>query len=200
MRRWIRQGLFHGTDSAVGKIGREELEHWAREHGLKVGPRRSDPVPPADLLSDAVARGAVTADVDADSAAAAISLAVDAVPGLEADARTELLATILERERMASTGLGHGVALPHPRKPPSHLFTAPLISVCFPRQPLDWAALDQKPVFAVLLVLSPSAPVHLEILSRVAFALRAPEFRDLLRARPAQDELVAHLRTLRKER
>ena len=73
--------------------------------------------------------------------------------------------------------VGHGVALPHPRKPPKHLFAEPVISVCFPDVPLDWAALDGEPVSCVMLLLSPSAPVHLQILSRVAFALRSPEFR-----------------------
>lgn len=200
MRRWIRQGLFQGADASGGGIEGRDLRRWAREHGFAVGRRPSErSTPPADLLSDAVARGAVVADVEPESAAEAISLAIGAVPGLAPDARESLLATVLERERMASTGLGHGVALPHPRKPPTELFTEPVISVCFPRLPLDWAALDKAPVFAVLLVLSPNAPVHLEILSRVAFALREPEFRELLREGPTHEELVAHLRAIRKD-
>ncbi len=199
MRRWIRQGLFQGADAPGGGIDGQELRSWAREHGFAVGRRPSErATPPADLLSDAVARGAVVGDVEPESAVEAISLVIDAVPGLAPDARESLLAAVLERERMASTGMGHGVALPHPRKPPTELFAEPVISVCFPRRPLDWAALDGAPVFAVLLVLSPNAPVHLEILSRVAFALRAPEFRNLLQEAPAHADLIAHLRAIRK--
>jgi len=201
MRRWVRQGLFQGADSSGGGIDREELLGWARAHGLGTVPKRPDrPTPPADLLSDAVARGAVVGDIEVSSAADAIFLAVDAVPDFRDGARARLLGEVLERERMASTGLGHGVALPPPRKPPADLAPEPVISVCFPREPLDWAALDGEPVFAVFLVLSPSAPVHLEILSRVAFALRTPEFLDFLRERPTQDELVTRLRAMRKER
>ncbi|MEW6072922.1 MAG: PTS sugar transporter subunit IIA [Planctomycetota bacterium] len=201
MRRWIRQGLFLGAGPDGEGIERAELDRWAARHGLRRGPRGAPAAaPPTDLLSDAVARGAVVAGAEPATAAAAIALAVDAVPGLDQEARAGLCAEVLERERMASTGLGHGVALPHPRRPPGDLFPAPVISACFPRTPLDWAALDGEPVHAVLLVLSPSAPVHLEILSRVAFVLRSPESRELLRRSPSHAELVAHLRAIRKER
>ena len=199
MRRWIRQGLFGATDSAGG-IERGALRRWAREHGLSIEThRREQPKPVADLLADAVQRGAVTSGCAPKSAVEAIAIAIGAVPGLSDEERGELRGEILERERMASTGLGHGVALPHPRKPPAHLFTEPVISVCFPDQPLDWAALDGEPVTCVMLLLSPSAPVHLQILSRVAFALRRPEFQNLLRERPTREQLVEHLRGLRKD-
>ena len=198
MRRWIRQGLFAGGNGA-GRIDGAELRRWAKRHDLAIGPRPRPATPPRDLLSEAVERGAVIRDVEPASAAEAITLAIEALPCLSEETRGPLRTAILERERMASTGLGHGVAVPHPRKTPRDLFEQPVISACFPRRPLDWAALDGEPVHAVLLLLSPSAPVHLEILSRVAFALRAPEFPERLRERPNQAELVALLRSIRKD-
>lgn len=199
MKRWIRQGLFGAADPD-GAIDREALLRWAQEHGIATGTqRRERPKPAADLLADAMQRGAVTTGCAPESAAEAISIAIGAVPGLSDEQRTELESAVRDRERMASTGLGHGVALPHPRKPPKHLFAEPVISVCFPDEPLDWAALDGEPVSCVILLLSPSAPVHLQILSRVAFALRLPEFRNLLRERPTREQLVEHLRALRKD-
>ena len=43
------------------------------------------------------------------------------MPDLDSTDRELLLEDVLARERMAGTGLGHGFALPHPRKPPKHL-------------------------------------------------------------------------------
>jgi PTS system nitrogen regulatory IIA component len=127
----------------------------------------------------------------------AIEIAVAALPGLDDRARRDLLDAVLERERMASTGLGHGLAVPHPRKPPTELIEEAVVSVVFPDVPLDWAALDGEPVHTVFLLLSPSAPVHLQILSGVAHRLRSPGLPGFLRERPSQAQLVERLRALR---
>jgi PTS system nitrogen regulatory IIA component len=199
MKRWIRQGLFHGADTSGRGIDREELLRWARDHSIAAGVKRPEPPKPAaDLLADAVERGAVTSGLEATSAAEAIELAVGAVPGLDEEQRAQLLLDVLERERMASTGLGHGVALPHPRKPPTELISEPVISLVYLEEPLDWAAVDGQPVTAVLLVLSPSAAMHLQILTRIAFVLRSEEFRDFLHAQPGHEGLVERLRSIRK--
>jgi nitrogen PTS system EIIA component len=199
VQRWIRQGLFNASSSSRG-IERAELLRWASDHGITVSQRRrGEPKPAADLLADAVGRGAVITECSPESAAEAISTAIAEVPGLAAPQREELLDAVLQRERMAGTGMGHGVALPHPRKPPAHIFDVPVISICFPERPLDWAALDGQPVHTVFLLLSPSAPVHLQILSRVAFALRSQGFRDFLRGRPNREAFVEHLLAIRKD-
>lgn len=200
MRRWLRQGLFRPSDPSGERIGRAELLGWAREHGINAAADRSRPSEhAADLLADSVARGAVTVGCDPTSAAEAIELAVEAVPGLTAASRESLLADVLERERMASTAIGHGVALPHPRKPPSELVSDPVVSACFPERALDWAAIDGEPVSVVLLVLSPSAPVHLQLVARIAAVLRGTDSLAFLRGRPTQDELVLHLLSIRKD-
>lgn len=199
IRRWLRQGLLCGSSAGAG-IDRGELMRWAQEHDITIGSRRPlPPKPSSDLLAEAVERGAVTLDRDPASAAEAIEMTIAAVPGLDEQQRQALLADVLERERMASTALGHGVALPHPRKPPAHLFDQPVISVCFPERPLDWAALDGGPVTSVFLLLSSSAPIHLQILARVAFALRSRDFREFLGTRPDRERLVQHLLAIKKD-
>jgi PTS system nitrogen regulatory IIA component len=72
-----------------------------------------------------------------------------------------------------------------------------MVSVVFPDVPLDWVALDGEPVHTVFLLLSPSAAVHLQILSRVAHSLRSPDLPRFLRERPSQARLVERLRALR---
>ena len=196
--RWVRQGLVRSLDGRGQRFERTELEGWARRRGLALGVApRPRPAPPEDLLAAAVERGAATAGVKPATALEAIEIAVAALRGLDDRTRRDLLDAVLERERMASTGLGHGFALPHPRKPPSELIDEAVVSVVFPDVPLDWAALDGEPVHTVFLLLSPSAPVHLRILSRVAHSLRSPELRSFLRERPSQARLVERLRALR---
>jgi len=180
---------------------REELERWASERGLSLGAeRRAEPKQPGDLLASAVERGAVVRGVSPATASETIEIAVGALPGLDEADRRRLLEDVLDRECMASTGLGAGFALPHPRKPPGDLVEKPVVIVVFPEVLVDWAALDGQPVDTVFLLVSPSAAVHVQVLARVAHSLRLPEFVDFLRERPSQVELVARLRSMRRER
>ena len=198
LMRWVRQGLVRSLDGRGQRFERTELEGWARQRGLPLSAvPRPRPAPPEDLLAAAVERGAATAGVKPATASQAIEIAVGALPGLDDRARRDLLDAVLERERMASTGLGHGLAVPHPRKPPTELIEQAVVSVVFPDVPLDWAALDGEPVHTVFLLLSPSAPVHLQILSGVAHRLRSPGLPDFLCERPSQARLVERLRALR---
>ncbi len=200
LARWVRQGLLSPSMAGGGRFERAELERWARQRGLLLAGEGKRPWKPGhDLFAEAIERGALTRGDVCESASAAIEQAIAALPDLPQAAREELLVEVLERERMASTALGLGVAVPHPRKPPRELLSQPVVSVLFPAQPLDWAALDGERVHTVLLLLSPSAPVHLEILARVAFALRAPGVAELLRSAPDKDELVARLRSIQRE-
>lgn len=199
VRRWIRQGLFRWPGAGGRAVDREELLRWARAHGITPGVEHpTRPAEPADLLADAVERGAVTRGAP-DSAALAIELVVGAVPGLDDEARARLLAEVLERERAASTGLGRGVALPHPRRPPADIVREPVVTLAFLEQPVDWAAVDGQPVSVVVLPLSPTAQTHLQLLARIAFVLRLESFRKFLDKRPSRDELVRALRSIRKD-
>lgn len=200
IRRWVRQGFLTPADGTTSCFTREELERWARARGFHLGARRRQEwQPEADLLADSIERGTLLRDADVQTAAEAIDRIVLAVRNVAPKAREELLAATREREQMASTALGHGIAVPHPRKPRGDLFPEPVVCVLFPREPIDWAAPDGEPVHTVLLVLSPSAPVHLELLARIAQALRSPGFVALLRERPAKEELVARIREIPRE-
>lgn len=199
LERWVRQGLLRPAD-ARGNFERAELERWARQRGLTLageGKRRW--APGQDLFADALERGALLVAPPCTNASEAIECAVGAVPDLAPAPRARLLEEVLGRERMASTGLGSGVAVPHPRTPPKDLIAEPLVVALLLDSALDWAALDGEPVHTVFLLLSPSAPVHLELLTRVAIALRSEGFVEHLRARPTKAELIGRLRTLSKE-
>ncbi len=200
MQRWLRQGLLNSALLSGRGIERDALLRWAREHGItpEVHTTRL-PKPAADLLADAIERGAVQVSSEGHDAVSAIELALQGLEGLDEEQRKTLLRDVLERERMATTALGHGVAMPHPRRPPADIIQEATISLLFLEKPVDWAAQDGEPVFAVFLILSPNATVHLQVLGRIAFMLRNPGFRVMLERFRSQQELVDYLRTIRRE-
>jgi len=86
---------------------------------------------------------------------------------------------ILEREKLGSTGIGDGVAIPHGKMKDIHN-----IVCAFGRSKdgVDFDAVDRKPVHIFFLLLAPedSASLHLKMLSRISKILRDPSFRKRL--------------------
>jgi nitrogen PTS system EIIA component len=99
------------------------------------------------------------------------------VPELKADALFHLL---INRERLGSTGLGQGIAIPHCRIP--HLDQA-LAAVMTLDHPVAFDAMDAKPVDLVFALLVPEAATqsHLQILAALAEQLQKPQYVSRLR-------------------
>ncbi len=93
--------------------------------------------------------------------------------------REQLLEALLERERLGSTGIGYGVAIPHGK-----IKGLNGIKVSFGRSKkgVDFHAMDNMPVHLFFLIVAPenSTSVHLKILSSIARILRNEEFRGKL--------------------
>lgn len=108
--------------------------------------------------------------------------------GVEA---SRILDLVYEREQMASTGIGEGIALPHCRDLAVAGLTHPLVALGFLEQPVDFKAVDSQPVSKVFLFLSPSSRSSIRIMSRLAYALRQPTFSQVLREVSVRDRLFA---------
>lgn len=85
------------------------------------------------------------------------------------------------RERLGSTGLGHGVAIPHARLPEA---SRPFAVFARTQFPIAFDAPDSKPVsdFMVLIVPNDSPELHLQLLSQLAGKFNDRVFRERLRA------------------
>ena len=98
----------------------------------------------------------------------------------------------LERERLGSTGVGGGVAIPHAR-------LEELSAICgiFVRleTPIDFDSIDDQPVDLVFLLLAPddAGADHLKALARVSRVLRRIDLRERVRSAPSADAIRALL-------
>jgi PTS system nitrogen regulatory IIA component len=98
---------------------------------------------------------------------------------------------LLARESLQSTGVGEGIAIPHVRNPVVLQVPRPMITLCFLEPPVDFGALDNRPVFALFSLVSPSPRVHLHLLSRIAFALRDAGFKEAIAGRGTQEKILS---------
>jgi PTS system nitrogen regulatory IIA component len=95
--------------------------------------------------------------------------------------------SLFARERLGSTGLGHGVAIPHGR---IKGMKSPLAAVFRLTQPIGFDSPDEQPVCLMFFLLVPEASTqkHLEILSEIAEMLSDSGFRERLKqSSDAQD-------------
>jgi len=100
--------------------------------------------------------------------------------------------TLMQREKLGSTAVGNGIAIPHGKMP--HLTR---LFGLFARldRPIDFEALDGQPVDLIFLLLAPEAAGadHLKALARVARQLRDPEVARKLRESRDADAVYAVL-------
>ena len=71
-----------------------------------------------------------------------------------------------------------------------------MVCLCFLDAPVEYDALDGKPVKVLFMPLSPDVRIHLHLLSRISFALRDAKFRALLAAEARRDEILEAARAL----
>lgn len=105
-------------------------------------------------------------------------------------ARGVVTDSLFARERLASTGLGHGVAIPHGR---IKGLKNPLAAVLRVQHPIAFEAPDEEPVALLIFLLVPEAATqrHLEILSEIAEMLSDRALRERLKTEPEAAALHA---------
>lgn len=194
--RWIRQGRI-----PIRKTGLEctfhetTLRRWAREHNLAFAAPEEAPPENGSLKTEtlvgAMRRGGVVYALEGTDVESVLHEGSRHIPGIAALGEAELFQGLIERERLSSTGIGKGVAVPHPRTPLAGTLSAPIITTCFLAQPIDFGSVDDRPVFVLFFLLAPSVEHHLHLLSKLSYCVRENAFIEFLRTGPQPEALFA---------
>ncbi len=145
-------------------------------------------MPPSDLVSPS----AIIPALKVNGKKQALQEIAAKAAALTGQSERTILEILLQREKLGSTGVGNGVAIPHGK-------LAKLANVfgLFARleRPVDFEALDGQPVDLIFLLLAPegAGADHLKALARVARLLRDPEVARKLRNSHDVDALYAVL-------
>ena len=115
-----------------------------------------------------------------------------AMPSAGVAARDRVVTAVLAREALLSTGIGSGIAIPHGRT--SEVDTITLTAGLAPA-PIDFDALDGKPVSLFFLLLGPesAAGAHVRALGRISRILRHESVRDDLNRAASADTFLERL-------
>jgi PTS system nitrogen regulatory IIA component len=142
--------------------------------------------------TDLVAPNAIIPALKANGKKQALSEIAAKAAALTGQSERTILEILLQREKLGSTGVGNGVAIPHGKLPN----LVHVIGV-FARldRAIDFDALDGQPVDLIFLLLAPegAGADHLKALARVARLLRDPEVARKLRSSNDAEALYALL-------
>jgi len=193
--RWIKQGTIPCYRiNEQYRFNRAELLEWATSRRIQVSPEifaekfsSSTPLP---TLLEALKAGGVYYRVGGTDQASVLRAVVDILHLPEEVDREFLYQVLLARETLGSTGIGDGIAIPHVRNPVVLHVSRPTISLCFLEQPIEFGAIDDKPVDTLFTLISPSVRAHLHLLSRLGIVLRNDEVKAALRSRATREELM----------
>jgi PTS system nitrogen regulatory IIA component len=132
---------------------------------------------------------AIIADMKSTEKSAALVELTDLIVSLQGGLdRDEVLGVLQERERLGSTGIGDGVAIPHGKL--KNLEQLLLAFGCS-KAGVDFDSMDGKPAHLFFLLLAPeeSVGIHLKTLARISKLLKSPAVRESLLNASGSDDL-----------
>jgi PTS system nitrogen regulatory IIA component len=106
-----------------------------------------------------------------------------------------LLKKTLEREKMMTTAIGHGVAMPHPRKPIENMFPKPAVVVGICPKGTNFDAIDGQLVHLFFLICATCEEVHLRLMAKIGWLIQNEDVLSKLKKATSREqvmELIKH--------
>jgi len=178
------------------RFNRQEIENWmmsalASEKDILPfgeGPGESGPWQQFGLYR-AIHKGAVVLNANETEKNAIIRETMEKVSNklsLDPEAVTDLL---MERENLMPTSFNYGIAVPHTREfLLNGLFDA--VVIVYPKEPIEWGALDQTPVNTLFFLFACDDKRHLNLLAKIAHFTSSKKCLDFIQTHPEKAELL----------
>ena len=143
-------------------------------------------------ISDFLSKEAISVNLQATDKRAVITELVDLLISarkIDERDREKLIHSLLERESLGSTGVGHGIGIPHGKLGGVRELVA---AFGISQKGVDFQSLDGDPVYLFFLLVAPqdSAGPHLKALARISRLLKDKFFRSTLRKAPSPEEIL----------
>lgn len=196
--RWVSDGKIphHRVDGQV-RFNRTDLQEWANKRNMKVSTaiyRRDNIDRPAPSVAEAIEAGGIVHRLTGKDKTEVLRAVVEALPLPGRVDRDTLFEILKMRERLGSTGIGNGIAIPHVRSPIVMAVISPMITLFFLEHPIDFGSPDGQPVKILICLVSPSVHLHTHMLGRIATLLRDPGFLSALERNASTDEILNEAR------
>lgn len=199
IENWIEQGKIPSYQLKDGyHFNREEIEQWmvhfVYQDDLHLDLKEYPMGLQSFNLYRALHKGIVLNNVEGDCKEDLIKNSMEII-SKHLDLNSEILTNLLlDREKLMSTAINHGIAVPHARE---FLLSAAydLIAVVYPKKPIDYDALDGEKVHTLFFLFACQDKRHLNLLAKIAFFCHQEENLKLLKTKPDKTALLSFIRS-----
>lgn len=170
--RLERERINEWLSSQMGEMQTEELEHLEMDHKdavIKITP----------LLKD----GNVIFNIYGSTKNQILQVLVAAMKKnnkLKKKDAEDLLHAVIDRERLCSTAIGEGVAVPHPRRTILKGSRNPLLILGITKRGIDFESIDGRPTHLFFLLCAHRDDIHLKLMARLSRLLKDRSFKHKL--------------------
>ncbi len=202
IRRWLAEGKIPAYRlNHQYRFSKMEIENWVMSCKTNKSRSTSEKIPAFQESSGshkfslyrAIHKGLVLENIAGDTKSSVIQNAVEKIAlelNLDQEVLTELL---LDREKLMPCALNHGVAVPHTRDFLLHE-TFDVVSVVYPKQSIEYGALDGEFVHTLFFLFACQDKRHLHLLAKIAHFSQSPENLEFLKTKPNKSDLLIYIK------
>ena len=196
---WTKEGAVPSYQlNGEHRFSREEIEEWMlryfNQDDLQIDPKEHSVGLQQFNMYRALHKGMVLQNVEGRTKEEIISNSMELISEkLDADAEV-LTNLLLDREKLMSTAINHGVAVPHTR---DFLISKAydVVAVVHPKEPIEYGALDGEKVHTLFFLFACQDKRHLNLLAKIAFFCHQSENLNFLEQKHDKGELLAFIRS-----
>ena len=181
------------------RFNRAEINEWILSNKIELSSSLINLGLNNHNLPALLEKGGVVSGIEGRNAREALTDVVGKVPMPSGLSREDVLLALLSREELMPTAIGNGIAIPHPRNP---IVTDPdnaSVSICYLNEPVDFRALDGRPVHTLFILFTATPRMHLEVLSKISHLCQNDLFLENLSSRATEEEVMKYVREKEKE-
>ena len=201
--RWIKQELVPAYRvNGQHRFNQSELLEWATSRRMGIAPEAfnepEEAAKPLPTLTGSIEAGGIIYRLDGSTRNEVLDRLVNNLRLSDGVDKDYLLKVLIAREELASTSVGDGIAIPHPRNPVLLHTTQPTVTLAFLENPVDFQSLDGLPTKVLFCVISPTLRAHLHLLSMLGYALKDYKFREAIEQAESRENILEALRQVKK--
>ncbi|MBU4458965.1 MAG: PTS sugar transporter subunit IIA [Verrucomicrobia bacterium] len=182
------------------RLNRSDLLEWATRVQRPVPPELLGPAdaddPPPPSLGEALTTGGIVHGIAGADQTSVFRELVARLPLPPEVDRAVVCDILLAREALGTTAVGNGVAIPHVRNAMVLRVPRAIVMLGFLATPLDFGALDGRPVHALFTLACPTIRSHLQLLARLGAALQDAAFAEAIGRQAPAEAIHAELARL----
>jgi nitrogen PTS system EIIA component len=176
------------------RFNRVELLEWATANKVKVSYQIFDETletgTTMPALTEAINAGGIHYRIPGTDRESVLKSIVDIIRLPDDIDKDFLLGALIARENLGTTAIGEGIAIPHVRNPIIFHVNRPVLALCFLEQPIDFGALDGRPVDTIFTIVTHTVRSHLHLLSRLSYALHQPDIRATINSSSSRQQIL----------